>query len=233
VELCPAVADKIIDLPNGVHVAEFGRPLARPAEMPAELQPRNYILYLGRLVERKGVHVLLQGLAKIRHDKPTLVIAGDGPQRLELEQLAARLNLTRHVRFLGTVKGTLRTYLLQHALFVVAPTTTWEGQPLTVLESFAAGQPVLGSNVPGIRDTITPGESGWLVPPNDPAALADNLSSILSEEGQLARFRTHVRQIAARHDWPLIAEEHLRIYARLQANAGEQTTTRARTRNVA
>src|SRR5439155_13353037 len=131
----------------------------------------------------KGLDVLLEALALVPPPHPTLsprgrgqgeggkvqlVIAGDGQERTTLEAQAARLGLQSRIRFVSAVFGSDKIYLLQNALATVVPSRLADASPLVVLESFAAGVPVIGTSVPGLEDLIEEAKTGWQVPPESP-----------------------------------------------------------------
>jgi glycosyltransferase involved in cell wall biosynthesis len=210
--LCPA-ARNIVSIPNGVDLAALAAPQPRPADLDATVQPGKYLLFLGRLAHRKGVDVLLQALALL----PTttgvqLVIAGDGDARGELQSQCTRLGLNRHVSFLGAMVGPGKAYLLQNAYCTVMPSRNWEAFPLVVLESYAACKPVIGTRIAGLEDLIEPGETGWLVPPDDARALARSLQTALTGAPAVASMGRKARQTAERHAWPAVAAMHLALY---------------------
>jgi glycosyltransferase involved in cell wall biosynthesis len=159
---------------------------AAPAELPSDLPP-GFLLFVGRLRIRKGVEVLLAALDLLRQQDgaaPMLVIAGDGEHRVALEATAARLGLDgTSVRFLGRADAARVRALLAAARALVVP-STYEGMPLVVLEAMAAGLPVVASRVSGIPEVVLDGETGWLVPPEDPQALAMALHELLADAGE-------------------------------------------------
>ncbi len=141
---------------------------------------RDFLLFVGRLRIRKGVEVLLEALATGGGDR--LWIAGDGEHRARLEARAAELGLlaSGRVRFLGRAsRGEVRD-LLSRARALVVP-STYEGMPLVVLEAMEAGVPVIASRVSGIPEVVVDGETGWLVPCEDPPALAAALAELAAD----------------------------------------------------
>ncbi len=122
---------------------------------------------------RKGVDTLVDALAQLPAGVTTsLVIAGDGDERQALAAQCTRLGLADRVHFVGAVAGEAKVWLLQNARFTVIPSRTWEAFPLVVLESFAAGKPVIGTMIPGLADLVEPERTGLLVPPESPQALS-------------------------------------------------------------
>jgi glycosyltransferase involved in cell wall biosynthesis len=150
-------------------------------------------LFLGRLIEVKGVEYLLRAFAQVRrrHPRAHLVLAGDGPLREPLMALAQELKLDG-VRFLGFVSDIgVKSWLMQRACALVAPSIPTErvneGGPLVVLEALSAGLPVIGSTALGSStDKIIEGVGGYVVRERDPAALAHAMSGLL-ERGALNR----------------------------------------------
>ncbi len=217
--LCPT-ASNIEAIPNGVHLAPFASAAPRPASLDARVRPREYVLFLGRLNRRKGVDVLIDALARLPADlKTALVIAGDGDERATLETQCAELGLTNRVHFLGAVGGAAKVWLLQNARFVVIPSRGWEAFPLVVLESFAAGKPVLGTRIPGLEDLVEPERTGLLVPAESPDALAEAMAVLLRDADAVREYGRHARRVVQEFDWRSIAEQHLRLYRRLWSSA--------------
>lgn len=145
--------------------------------------PDAYLLYVGRLRIRKGVEVLLEALAGLRDDGLVLplVVAGDGEHRAALERRTAELDLAALVRFLGRCSAEEVRGLLRQARVLVVP-SIYEGMPLVVLEAMEAGLPIVASAVSGIPEVVVDGETGWLVPPEDPRALAKALRAAWDSE---------------------------------------------------
>ncbi|MBO8140547.1 MAG: glycosyltransferase [Firmicutes bacterium] len=146
------------------------------------------LVFVGRLGQEKNVAFLLDALGYIRREMPAvhLVLVGDGPDRTRLERLARREDVVGHVHFTGTFQ---RDEVIQayHGadLFVIASLT--ETQGLATLEAMAAGLPVVGVDAPGTRDMVHHAVEGLLTP-NDPAAFAGAVVSILKEPDRLKRY---------------------------------------------
>jgi glycosyltransferase involved in cell wall biosynthesis len=151
----------------------------------------GYLLFVGRLRIRKGVEVLLEALALLgqqRRERPeaVLLIAGDGEHRPALERRAGELGLGGAARFLGRCGAPRVRGLLAGATALVVP-STYEGMPLVVLEAMEAGLPVVASAVSGIPEVVVDGETGWLVPPEDPERLAAALAEALDRPEEARR----------------------------------------------
>ena len=126
--LCPEVAGRIVDIPNGVHVSNYSADVPPPADPAQGLRPGSYAIFVGRREQaQEAVDVLLRALARLPATGGVeLAIVGDGEERPVLESLSAELGLTQRVRFFGMITGPAKTYLLQNARFGVVPSRNWE-----------------------------------------------------------------------------------------------------------
>lgn len=177
----------------------------------------GYLLFVGRLRIRKGVEVLLAALREIPGAR--LRIAGDGEHRAALERAAADLGPA--VAFLGTRNAAQVRTLLRGAAALVVP-SIYEGMPLVVLEAMEAGVPVVASAVSGIPEVVVDGETGWLVPPEDPEALARALEEVLADPEEARRRGEAGRRRVAERYRPAVAAASWRaaIERRLAEGAG-------------
>jgi glycosyltransferase involved in cell wall biosynthesis len=148
----------------------------------------GYLLFVGRLRLRKGVEVLLAALAALARQgvAARLLVAGDGEHRGAVERAVAALGLGDRVELLGRCDAGRIAGLLAGARALAVP-SIYEGMPLVVLEAMAAGVPVVASRVSGIPEVVVDGETGWLVPPEDPEALAAALAAALADPAEAAR----------------------------------------------
>ena len=149
---------------------------------PVKEAPGGPILYAGRLSHEKGVDVLIDAVARVGLETE-VVVAGDGPARPALEARAAAAAPGR-VRFLGRVAKDEVQRLMATALVTVLPSRWHENQPMVVIESFAAGTPVVGTTLGGIPELVEDGVTGATVPPNDPVRLAGALESLARDPGR-------------------------------------------------
>ena len=152
-------------IPNGVQFPDtFPQRESRSQHVPL-------IVAVGRLQRPKGYPILLRALPRVLAALPRVrvKVAGEGEQREELESLRAEMRLGEVVEFAGFVRD-VPGLLGQASLFVMP--SLWEALPLALLEAVAAGVPVVASAVGAIPEVISDGETGWLVPPGDPEALA-------------------------------------------------------------
>lgn len=215
--LCPEIR-RVVRLPNGVDAGRFSRPVKRPTGLSPGIRPGEYLLFLGRLVQRKGVDLLLDGFALSNSDRRLhLAVAGDGPEKAVLKCRASDLGIGDRVHFVGEVHGVSKTWLFQNALCTVIPSRISEGFPLVLLESCAAGRPVIGTEIPGLRELICPRRTGLLVAPESPVELGRALSRLIADDELRERLRAEARQFAKRHDWTQVARSHLALFEELIA----------------
>jgi glycosyltransferase involved in cell wall biosynthesis len=183
---------------------------ASAAENP---EPAPSILYLGRLqASAKGLDLLLGALGKLAQGVPAvrLVVAGDGPDRAEVESLARSLGLAERVTFVGRVEGEQKWELLRHASVVAVP-SRYESFGLVVLEALAAGTPVVGFQLPSLKEIVTP-DCGILVAPFDVDALAEALRATLCDPGRRERMGAVARSRAERFNWDDAATAQEKAY---------------------
>lgn len=173
---CPP--EKIIVHYIGIDVDQF----APDPDLPR--QP--HVLFVGRLVPKKGLEYLIRAMARIqdRHPAAGLVVAGDGPLRRDLERLAA--SELRSFRFLGRqtpsqVHSLMNSSQISCVPSVVAPSGDAEGLPMVVLEAMAMGLPVISFAPGGVTDAIVDGVTGLLAPERDEEALAAHLDRALGD----------------------------------------------------
>ena len=207
-------APHIVTIPNGIDLAPYQSHAPRPAALDPSIQPGNFFLYLGRLAHRKGVDVLLKAFSQIGNT-PKLVIAGTGDDELTLKDTSAALGLTDRVHFVGRVEGADKIFLLQNAIATIMPSRVWEAFPLVVLETFAAGRPLIGTRVPGIADLIEESKTGRLFTDENPDELAQILRDALADREKLHQMGTAARDVANRYSWESVAQKHIDLYQQL------------------
>jgi glycosyltransferase involved in cell wall biosynthesis len=141
---------------------------------------------VARLTAQKGHRFLLEAMPKIIRECPdaVFVFAGDGPLRKSLESAAVSLGVDRNVRFLGFRNDVVR---LMAAFDAFVLPSLYEGLPNAVLEAMACGKPVIATSVDGTPEAVVHGETGWLVPPRDPSALADAILRFCRHRGLMKK----------------------------------------------
>jgi phosphatidylinositol alpha-mannosyltransferase len=200
-------------IPNGVDVGRFTTPLPRPPTLP-----ERYVLFLGRLEGRKGLGVMLRAFAILKRRLPHvhLVVGGDGQARARYERWVAQQGVA-DVHFMGRLAAAELPAYYQHAAVYCAPNTGNESFGIVLLEAMAAGCPVVASAIEGFRVVITHERDGLLVPPHDPAALADALERVLTDHALAGSLTTAGTERAREFDWPRIVTRVLAYYQGLAA----------------
>ncbi|QEM43842.1 glycosyltransferase family 4 protein [Mycolicibacterium grossiae] len=200
--------ERLVHIPNFIDASWF----------TPGYEPGDYFLYFGRLADEKGVATLLRAAASAG---VRLVVAGTGPAEDELRSLATRLG--GDVTFVGFRTGDALHDLVRGSRAVVLPSEWYENAPLSALEGFAMGKPLIGARIGGIPETIVEDVNGWTFASGDVADLADVLSrvdatpdAVIAERGRAAR--ELVRQ---RFDPHTYVERVSALYQRL----GVPTTT--------
>jgi L-malate glycosyltransferase len=165
---------------------------------------------------------LLHAAARLAPQFPQIefLLVGDGPLRPGLERMAQSLGLDRQIRFLGE-RQDVRAILSSIDVSVLPSFS--ESLSNSVLESMAAGLPVVATSVGGNTELVRDGETGFLVPPNDEICLAGALARLLREPGTRATFGARAREIA-RSNFTLarMREQHEALYARLLVSKGRK-----------
>jgi glycosyltransferase involved in cell wall biosynthesis len=170
-------ADKV----EVIHYGLDELPAAWGSNPAADISPdARVLLAVCRLETQKGVDIAVRALPEIRtrHPKAELVVLGEGPQRSALEELAKSLQVPVHL--LGRVPDVAAW--LRRADLLIHP-ARWEGFGLALLEAMLASKPVVATNVSSIPEIVADGESGLLVAPDEPAALASAVVSVLDDPG--------------------------------------------------
>jgi len=169
-------------------------PAGEPAEPPGVKREEGRLLFVGRLVERKGVAYLLKAVKILRDLYPDirLVVVGTGPEEKNLKADAEALGIQDRVDFLGSVSEEEKAREYSRATVFVLPAIVdsrgdTEGQGVVILEAMRAGLPTVASAVGGITDLITDGETGFLVPEKDPLALSSVLAKLLGSPDERNR----------------------------------------------
>lgn len=193
--------EKLVHIPNFVETESF----------EPRYEPGGYFLYFGRLAPEKGVANLIRAASQAG---VKLKIAGTGPSEAEIRALAGD---STSIEFLGYVSGDALWRLVREARAVVLPSQWYENAPLSVLESYASGKPVIGARVGGIVEMIRDGESGFLFDGNSVDDLAAKLGAVASlSSGRLRQMGEFARHYVGTHfSKAQYIENTLRLYASL------------------
>lgn len=239
VALCPQDRDDLVNLyqadphkitiiPNGFRSDEIYPVDKLFARMALNLDPKEkIILQLGRLVPRKGIDNVIKALAHMRREHSfkarLLVVGGESeepdpeitPEIGRLQKLADGEGVGDVVTFVGRRSRNMLHYYYS-AADVFATTPWYEPFGITPLESMACGTPVLGSNVGGIKSTVIDGKTGFLVPPNNPAVLAQRIIELLSSNTLMTYFKENaIRHVNENLTWMKATHLTANMYERI------------------
>jgi phosphoheptose isomerase len=228
-----APTEKINIVPCGFNPQEF-YPIDRSvARMVLNIPTSDFIiLQLGRMVPRKGVDNVIRALGRLKKTNlpARLIIVGGekddidelDPEISRLKKIASEENVDDLVFFAGRKKrDVLKYYYAAADVFVTTP--WYEPFGITPLESMACGTPVIGSNVGGIKYSVEDGKTGFLIPPNDPDALAAKLFEVLSDGDLLEKLKNNCLRRATFHfTWAKIANKMAALYDRVIEREDEE-----------
>ncbi|NUB44936.1 glycosyltransferase [Fertoebacter nigrum] len=197
-----------------LHVVHCGiEPAKFPESAPLPASGARLVA-IGRLAEQKGFALLVEALALSQAPGLHLTLVGDGPLRPALEAAIAAHGLGGQVTLTGWADEARVRAELAAAHALILPSFA-EGLPMVVMEAMAAGRPVIATMIAGVPELVLPGETGWLVPAGDAAALAGAMDALaataperLAAMGQAARAR-----VLARHDIDVEAAKLAALFA--------------------
>jgi phosphatidyl-myo-inositol dimannoside synthase len=217
-----APTERVTVIANGADIPD------EPAQWPSD---RPTILTIARIEERyKGHDTMVRAFALVLAKVPDAhwVVIGDGSLRPGLEQLARSYGVAGSISFLGAVDDEQRDAWLARARLLAMPSRlpaggfAGEGFGIVYLEAAAHGRPVVAGNVGGVLDAVIDGETGLLVDPLDPVAVADAIVGLLRDDELARRLGAAGRRRAAQFAWPGVVERVERLLlAQLDSTPGE------------
>lgn len=175
------------------------------------------VLTLGRLHRQKGIDLLIKAIPDVRRRIPDVffAVAGDGPERAALARLADRWGVSPAIRWLGWRADA--AHLLAAADLFCLP-SRWEGLPLSILEAFARGVPVVATTVDGNEELLRGGETGWPAPPEDPIGLAGAIVEALKRREEATARAGRARDLVERkYTADRCVGEHVELYRSLRS----------------
>ena len=213
-EFRPEAADRVVVIPNGVEVRAQPRISMAEARHAIGIHPEVPLIgMVARLAPQKGIAEFLRAARLIANREPEaqFLLAGDGPLREQAEALIAELKLEGRMRLLGQVDS-VRDVLWALDVLVVASVS--EGSSVSAMEAMALGKPVVGTAVGGVPEVVADGDTGLLVPPGEPEALAEAVGALLADRERAQTMGDRGRQRAATHfDIQLMIERTGAVYA--------------------
>ena len=213
-------------VPTGTNLEPFLAADGKSLRQEKGWQDETILISVGRLAAEKNWETLLQAFAKVYSEHPDvrLILIGDGPARESLQTLATELGIAERVTFTGSLPfEEVPAYLKAADVFSFASIT--ETQGLVTIEAMAAGLPVVSVDGSGTRDIVEHGKQGFLVE-NDADALANGLNQLLSDPGQMKRFRHNALKKAKTFDVDLLSKQMISVYEQaIQDKKADQYVT--------
>jgi phosphatidylinositol alpha-1,6-mannosyltransferase len=194
-------------IPNGVNPRVF-----RPADAPHQSAEVN-ILCVGRLIERKGQHVLLRAFARLRGrpGRPIrLTLVGTGDAERSLRLLAADLGIADLVSFAGFVPRDSMPDVYRKADIFALPSQS-EGMSVALLEAMASGLPVIVTDTGGTGELVQNGVNGFVIPWGDETSLSDSIGDLVGDAELRRRMGFNSRTKSADFDWSVITQEYVHL----------------------
>lgn len=232
-------ADKIIVLTQSVKYALISKGIESekieviPTGVPTDLYKPSFpsilpeigirdqekvILFVGRLVENKGVHILLRAFCEVQRkvDAVKLVIVGSGELEGDLRSLAQRLGVEKKVLFLGKFPQEKMPFIYSGADIFVLPTLYSEPFGIAAVEALSSGVPVIASNIGGLKEIVENGNVGYLIKPSDAKMLESFLVRLLSNDTERDRLGKNARKRALdKFDWKKIGSKVSNLYRKV------------------
>ena len=189
-------------------------PYPRP---DAGKQPLSEMIQVGNLIPSKRVDVTIRAFAQLRREWPDmrLTVVGRGPLRAELEALCRELEVEEYVRFLGQIPDEEVFRRMCEAGFFVMVSKP-EGFGIVYLEAMAAGCVTIGTEGEGIADLIVSGENGFLVPADDPAAIARVIDACRADPGRAQEIALRGKEAAQGLNWVNNAQQYVALFEELR-----------------
>ena len=214
IQLYEIEKEKIRIVPNGVDIQKF-KPLKNQSTIKRQIgiNNRQCVLFVGRLIPRKGLSFLVQAAKHIIKEKEqtAFVIVGDGPQKNQLISYLEKNRIRKNFIFLGDIKDEILPLIYNCAEVFVFPSVQ-EGQGIALLEAQAVSKPVIAFNTGGVRETILNQETGLLVEPNS-KELANAIIKLLKNEEMRNKMGKKGREFVSKNfSWEKSAKKLLETY---------------------
>jgi glycosyltransferase involved in cell wall biosynthesis len=175
---------RVVCIPNSINVSDY--------EPKFSFSSKN-IVFFGRLAEGKGLLTLIKAFEKVTGC--LLKIIGDGPLRGDVERFVRENNIS-NVVFLGYKSGRELLDIVREAMFVVVPSEWYENYPLSVVEAFALGKPVIGSNIGGITELVKDGFTGCVFEPWNKDDLLYKINALVNDPVSVFNMGMNARSFA-------------------------------------
>jgi glycosyltransferase involved in cell wall biosynthesis len=194
-------------IPNGIDVEKY---------KPPEREPDDpVVFFVGRLVYRKGPHVLVKAFRLVVDEvkDARLIIAGKGFMEPVLRTMVKKLGLEGRVEMLGVVPEWKKIELYRSSALVAVPSIANESFGIVAIEAMASGRPVVATRHGGLSDVVEHGETGFLVKPGSSRELAEAIITLLEDRKLREKMGSKARSVAVeKYSWDKVAQRILRVY---------------------
>ena len=170
----------------------------------------DYALYFGRLSKEKGINNLIEAFAKCKDGK--LYIAGEGPEKDNIEKFIKDNKLGKRVKLLGFLNKEQMTEQVRKARFIVVPSIWYENCPYSVMETLAIGKPVIGADIAGIPELVINNENGFTYKYDDVNELSDKMKILFEDESLVKKFSKKAKELSKQYDKEEYYKKINRIY---------------------
>jgi len=211
---------KVVVIPNGIDSDRFDSRSCAQGDPMHEVGGEHIILYVGRLVYRKGIHVLVKAMPQILRELPDarLLIAGEGVMENFIKLLIKSLDLKDHVKLLGFVPNEKLPDLYGLSQVFVLPSLYCESFGITLLEAMASGKPVVASNVGGVPEVVEDEVTGLLFKKGDERDLADGVLRVMNDCDLALNLAVKARRsVEDNFSWFVVADKMESLYEELLA----------------
>ncbi|MEM1801777.1 MAG: glycosyltransferase family 4 protein [Sulfolobales archaeon] len=193
-------------IPNGVDIMKFTPPKDEPED--------DVIVFIGRLVYRKGLHVLLDAFSRVLKERDAILyVVGKGYMEETARLLVKAYRMEGKVKFLGVIPESEKPDIYRKAKVVVIPSLFNESFCIVALEAMASGRAVIASRVGGIKEVIKHGESGILVNPGSSEELANAIKVVLDDKNLRLKLGGNARNVVEHnYSWDIIIEKIVKVY---------------------
>lgn len=201
-----SIGDRARVIWNGARL-DHGR---APAPYP---HPRRYALAMGRLVRQKGFDLLVKAFAQANPAGVDLILAGEGPERDALHELAAQLHLEGRVHLIGRADRAVVAALLMGCDFFVLPSRADEGMPVVCAEALTAGRPIIATRAGGAPEALgEDGAAALLVEKEDVSGLAQAMAKLAADAALRARLAAGAAKRGALFNWAVLSGQYEGAY---------------------
>ena len=206
---------KVVVIPNGVFVDKFKPRKKSYARKKTGMNGNPIILYIGRLVPKKGLDTLITAMKRIvgKYPNAKLYIAGKGKLLPFLKTMSSIFGIEKNVEFLGFVEENILPYIYNSADIFVLPSITGEAFGIVLIEAMASGLPIVASNVGGIAEVLENGKYGLMVKPGNSKELAKAIISVIENNELWNEIAKKGRNITEeKYAWEKVTNDIIRIY---------------------